>query len=507
MKYKLIVFVFSLLMANKAFSQSTNTYEYDNLNRLKKVTYANGAVVQYTYDAVGNRLTKTVAGVYTQYTISASANPSNGGTVSGGGTYNHGSTCTLTATANTGYNFMNWTKDGTVVSTNATYSFTVTSSGTYVANFGQNTYTILASANPSNGGSVSGGGTYNYGANCTLTATANTGYNFTNWTKDGTVVSTNATYSFTVTSSGTYVANFAEGSSECPIVFDLYDSYGDGWNGNKLAVTYNGSEYAEITLESGSSGTQTLMIDDGSHVTLTWIQGSWVSECSFTVSYSNGNVIYYGTSLSDSFVYEFDVDCMGMPASTFDVAVLANIAAGGTVSGEGTYQIGSTCTLTATPNTGYTFFNWTENGEMVSCNQTYCFTVTGNRNLVANFVEVEEINLPIPTAGLIAYYPFNGNANDESGNGNHGSLQGDVPQLTTDRFGNENSAYLFGGYYNQGWVYVPNSGSLQLDNAMSMSFWINLSGYDGMDGWGNYSNNAAHAIICKGATEMDLTHA
>ncbi|MBR5726928.1 MAG: LamG domain-containing protein, partial [Muribaculaceae bacterium] len=209
------------------------------------------------------------------------------------------------------------------------------------------------------------------------------------------------------------------------------------------------------------------------------------------------NVIYYGTSLSDSFVYEFDVDCMGMPASTFDVAVLANIAAGGTVSGEGTYQIGSTCTLTATPNTGYTFFNWTENGEMVSCNQTYCFTVTGNRNLVANFVEVEEINLPIPTAGLIAYYPFNGNANDESGNGNHGSLQGDVPQLTTDRFGNENSAYLFGGYYNQGWVYVPNSGSLQLDNAMSMSFWINLSGYDGMDGWGNYSNNAAQAIICK----------
>ena len=46
-----------------AFAQSTNTYEYDNLNRLTKVTYANGAVVQYTYDAVGNRLTKTVEGV------------------------------------------------------------------------------------------------------------------------------------------------------------------------------------------------------------------------------------------------------------------------------------------------------------------------------------------------------------------------------------------------------------------------------------------------------------
>lgn len=51
------------LMALGAYAQSTNTYEYDNLNRLTKVTYANGAIVQYTYDAVGNRLTKTVEGV------------------------------------------------------------------------------------------------------------------------------------------------------------------------------------------------------------------------------------------------------------------------------------------------------------------------------------------------------------------------------------------------------------------------------------------------------------
>lgn len=51
------------LMALGAFAQSTNTYEYDNLNRLTKVTYADGTVVQYTYDAVGNRLTKTVEGV------------------------------------------------------------------------------------------------------------------------------------------------------------------------------------------------------------------------------------------------------------------------------------------------------------------------------------------------------------------------------------------------------------------------------------------------------------
>ena len=46
-----------------------------------------------------------------------------------------------------------------------------------------------------------------------------------------------------------------------------------------------------------------------------------------------------------------------------------------------------------------------------------------------------------PSQGLVAYYPFNGNANDESGNGNNGVVHGAT--LTTDRFGNANAAYDF----------------------------------------------------------------
>ena len=48
------------------------------------------------------------------------------------------------------------------------------------------------------------------------------------------------------------------------------------------------------------------------------------------------------------------------------------------------------------------------------------------------------------SSNLIAYYPFSGNANDSSGNGYNGTISGD-PQLTTDRFGNSNSAYNFDG--------------------------------------------------------------
>ena len=49
----------------------------------------------------------------------------------------------------------------------------------------------------------------------------------------------------------------------------------------------------------------------------------------------------------------------------------------------------------------------------------------------------------VPTDGLVAYYPFNGNANDESGNGNHGTVNGAT--LTSDRNGNENSSFSFNG--------------------------------------------------------------
>src|SRR6218665_452910 len=50
----------------------------------------------------------------------------------------------------------------------------------------------------------------------------------------------------------------------------------------------------------------------------------------------------------------------------------------------------------------------------------------------------------VPTNGLVGYWGFNGNANDDSGNNNHGSPTNVVS--TTDRFGNANSAYQFNGY-------------------------------------------------------------
>ena len=158
------------------------------------------------------------------YSVTASANPTAGGSVTGAGTYNAYSLCTLTATANTGYTFVNWTRNGSVASTDATYSFYVSETAVCIANFTLDTYTIAAKADPEEGGTVTGSDIYGYGTTATLTATPAEGYSFVNWTENGTEVSTDASYSFTVTAARSLVANFVKNSIRQTCSFDL------GWN-------------------------------------------------------------------------------------------------------------------------------------------------------------------------------------------------------------------------------------------------------------------------------------
>jgi len=69
----------------------------------------------------------------------------------------------------------------------------------------------------------------------------------------------------------------------------------------------------------------------------------------------------------------------------YTVSAAPNNTSYGTVTGSGTYNCGSTATLTAVPNTGYMFIGWYEDGSQVSTTATYVFTVSGNRTLEARF--------------------------------------------------------------------------------------------------------------------------
>jgi hypothetical protein len=77
----------------------------------------------------------------------------------------------------------------------------------------------------------------------------------------------------------------------------------------------------------------------------------------------------------------------------------------------------------------------------------------------------------VPTNGLVGYWPFNGNANDISGYLNNGIVNGAA--LTTDRFGNANSAYSFNGTNN--YIKVLSSASIQPANSISYSCWVYIT--------------------------------
>ena len=67
------------------------------------------------------------------------------------------------------------------------------------------------------------------------------------------------------------------------------------------------------------------------------------------------------------------------------VTLSSNPAAGGTTTGSGSFAPGSSVTVTAIPNTGYTFVNWTEGTTVASTNAIYTSPLNANRTLIANF--------------------------------------------------------------------------------------------------------------------------
>jgi hypothetical protein len=111
---------------------------------------------------------------------------------------------------------------------------------------------------------------------------------------------------------------------------------------------------------------------------------------------------------------------------------------------------------------------------------------------VCSILFCELIHAQIPSNGLVACYPFNGNANDMSGNNYNGSNYGAT--LTTDRFGRPNNAYSFDGLSNN--ISLPFAPfNLQ---SFSYSVWAYISDYPEVDGAGNvisFGSYAGHSSI------------
>lgn len=124
----------------------------------------------------------------------------------------------------------------------------------------------------------------------------------------------------------------------------------------------------------------------------------------------------------------------------------------------------------------------------------------------------------VPTNGLVGYWPFNGNADDASGNGNNGTVNGAT--LSTDKNGNVNAAYSFNGTSNNIGIPQPFLGGVQVSsfsfytriktigtpaNGSSYNIW-GKSFYWGEVNFGITPNNALYIIWANSNGGNTYTH-
>ncbi len=310
----------------------------------------------------------SIEAAVTEYTITVQPNNPAWGSTTGSGTYPAGTSVTMTATANSGYRFLNWS-DG---NTSNPRTITVTANATYTANFGEQSvtyYTITTTANPSNGGTVTGGGTYPAGSTALLTAVPNAGYEFSAW-QDG---NTSNPRTITVNGNATYTANFAQVS---------------------YTITTVAMPVAGGTVSGGGSYTY------GQHATLTatanggysfnrWSDGSTSNPRTVTVT---GNATYTAIFTQNG-------------GNNYTITVVPNNAAWGSTTGSGIYPQGSVIQITATANPGFRFSKWDDQPLSGSGSNIRNVTVTGNATYTAVFEALPDCTITVvsdnPSLGTV----------------------------------------------------------------------------------------------------------
>jgi len=327
-------------------------------NQLEPFTTYTGRIKTSVKDLMNNSLQTDYVWTFTTipFVVSASL-PVAGGTTSGMGPFNQGSLVTLTATPNAGYSFLNWTENGTIVSTSSSYQLTMAGNKSLVANFTLNLVVTLSS-NPSVGGTTTGSGSFTPGSSVTLTASPNTGYTFVNWTEGTNIVSTDAIYTSPLNASRTLVANF---TLTAGITFTLN------------AIANNGTVVKNPVLASYITGAtvQLTATPNSGYVFSSWSGDATGSVNPISVT-MNAN-----KNITANFVPESNGFALNVIANNGSVLKNPNLA---------TYTSGASVQLTATPNIGYVFSSWS--GDATGSVNPISVTMNANKNITANFIPI-----------------------------------------------------------------------------------------------------------------------
>ena len=305
------------------------------------------------------------------------ADPPEGGTVSGGGNYAAGTQVNLRATANTNFQFVNWTLNGEEISIERNFTYTKGEGDeTLVAHFVYNpnnpnepTEPVVLRrldvvADPVDGGSVSGGGNYAKGAQVSLKASPNTGFVFVNWTRNAEEVSTERNFTYTKEDADeTLIAHFVykPGNPNEPDEPDIKPVQ------KKYKLTVVSEEGGTNVSGSGEyvSGTQvTLSVSISTGFSF---QG-WYNEADSLLSTSTR--YSYTTQERDEIITarikytpndpsEPDEPNLPSKPKPHKITVMAVPSDGGSVSvGSETVMEGEQTRVRATANTGFVFQGW-----------------------------------------------------------------------------------------------------------------------------------------------------
>ena len=203
---------------------------------------------------------------------------SGNGSATGGGRFEAGQVATLRATPDAEASFVAWKANdasGQVLSTANPYQFTVEQNITVCAVFAGGptpTYGITVSADPANGGTVTGGGNKQEGESCTVVATPAEGKVFAGWYENNALVSGNASYTFTVERARNLVARFAD-APEGVILSARFDQ--DEWN---RSGSYPDDTQLTATFDASANGKIAAMVQSTDQPTVGSTQTVKVSE-------------------------------------------------------------------------------------------------------------------------------------------------------------------------------------------------------------------------------------
>jgi len=359
---------------------------------------------------------ETVNVILTKKTYTITATAGAGGSINPAGNVNvtHGSNQSFAITPNTGYEIEDVKVDGVSIGAVSTYNFTnVTTNHAIHATFRLKSYTIVVSANPPAGGTITGAGSYDHGDTVNLVAAANEDYEFINWTENGVQVSANDAYSFMATANRTLVANFRLKTYTITATAGAGGSINPAGNVN---VTHGSNQSFAITPDTGYD------IEDVK------VDGVSVGAVS---SYTFNNVTANHTI-----------------AATFKLktyTLTTNVVGQGTVTknpDKSKYNHGEVVQLTANPSAGWAFNTWS--GDLSGSANPANLTMNGNKTVTANFVRVYTVTFNVSdNQGAVqgANVAFNGEnrSTDAQGKAVFTNVQSGTRSYTISKTGYNNA--------------------------------------------------------------------